>query len=74
MVVPCAATRSPGRESSQFPPCSAARSTITEPLRMVATMPASMSRGAGRPGTRAAPITMSWRLSSEANSSDCRRR
>ena len=43
---------SPGLVSSQLPPASAARSTITLPGRIPATASAEMSFGAGRPGTR----------------------
>ncbi len=38
IVTPCSTTISPGRVSSQLPPRSAARSTITEPGAMRATM------------------------------------
>src|SRR5689334_20548545 len=44
---------SPGRASSQLPPASAARSTITDPARIPATASAEISFGAGRPGTSA---------------------
>ena len=44
---------SPGRASSQLPPASAARSTITEPGFIPCTASALISFGAGRPGTSA---------------------
>jgi hypothetical protein len=44
---------SPGFVSSQLPPASAARSTITEPGFISATALAGISFGAGRPGTSA---------------------
>jgi len=44
---------SPGRVSSQFPPASAARSTITLPGFISSTAEAGISFGAGRPGTSA---------------------
>ena len=48
--------RLPGRVSSQFPPVSTARSTMTEPGLIVATISAVMSRGAGLPGICAVVI------------------
>ena len=45
--------------NSQLPPCSAARSTMTEPSRMDSTMPAVMSFGASLPGMSAVVIMMS---------------
>ena len=56
MVTPCTVVTSPGTVSSQFPPVSAARSTITDPGRMASTAVAGISRGAGRPGTSAVVI------------------
>ena len=58
-VTPPTSTTSPGRVSSQLPPVSAARSTITEPGRIRSTAEAGISRGAGRPGIAAVVITMS---------------
>ena len=52
-VTPPWSTVSPGRVSSQLPPVSAARSTITLPGFMPATIAALMIFGAGRPGTAA---------------------
>ena len=59
MVTPLATTSSPGFVSSQLPPVSAARSTITEPGRIAPTAEAGISFGAGRPGTAAVVITTS---------------
>src|SRR4051795_2313943 len=53
LTPPSVVNLSPGRVSSQLPPASAARSTITEPGFMSATADAGMSFGAGRPGTSA---------------------
>src|SRR5437899_1143613 len=57
MVTSCATTISPGRVSSQFPPRSAAKSTMTEPGAIVATISAVTSTGGRRPGTTAAVMT-----------------
>ena len=59
MVTPCRTTTSPGSVSSQLPPCSAARSTITLPGRMDCTMSAVISFGAGLPGISAVVMMMS---------------
>ena len=59
IVTPPPTTISPGFVSSQLPPVSAARSTITEPGRIRATAVAGMSLGAGRPGIAAVVITRS---------------
>ena len=53
MVTPPTTTVAPGRVSSQLPPVSAARSTITLPGFIPATIAALMIFGAGRPGTAA---------------------
>ena len=50
---------SPGRVSSQFPPRSAARSTITEPGAILSTMSAVTSTGDFLPGITAAVMTTS---------------
>ena len=50
---------SPGTVSSQLPPLSPARSTITLPERIPSTAAAVTSFGAGRPGTSAVVMTMS---------------
>ena len=79
-VTPPESTISPGFVSSQLPPVSAARSTITDPGRMRATADAGISLGAGRPGIAAVVITRSnsgirssraacWRCCSSAVSS-----
>ena len=59
IVTPSRSTISPGTVSSQLPPVSAARSTITDPGRIRATAPAGISRGAARPGTSAVVIATS---------------
>ena len=59
IVTPPLSVTSPGRVSSQLPPVSAARSTITEPTRMRSTAAAGISFGAGRPGMSAVVITTS---------------
>ena len=50
MVTPSRTISFPGEVSSQFPPASAARSTMQLPGRMFATAEAGISFGAGRPG------------------------
>ena len=50
---------SPSLAPSTLPPCSMARSTITDPAFMEATWAALTSLGARRPGMRAVVITMS---------------
>ena len=52
-------TVSPATVSSQLPPLSAARSTITEPALMAATAAFETIRGAVRPGIAAVVITTS---------------
>ncbi len=49
----------PGTVVSTLPPCSAARSTVTEPGFIEAIMSARMSFGAGRPGMSAVVMMMS---------------
>ena len=74
MVTPCSTTVWPGRVSSQLPPDSDARSTITEPGFISATIAAVTSTGARRPGTFAVVITTSEVLQCLAVSSrifDC---
>ena len=56
-LTPFSTTVSPATVSSQLPPVSAARSTITEPATMLRTASAVISSGAGRPGI-AAVVTM----------------
>ena len=66
MLTPFTTTVSPGLQSSQLPPCSAARSTTTEPGFIPCTMSAVMRIGARRPGISAVVMTASdlamWRL------------
>ncbi|MCG3201717.1 MAG: hypothetical protein NFCOHLIN_01587 [Gammaproteobacteria bacterium] len=71
MVTPCLTTTLPGSVSSQLPPCSAARSTITLPGFIDSTMPAVMSFGAGLPGMRAVVTMMSTSMAWRANTSRC---
>ena len=52
IVTPLSTISLPGCVSSQLPPVSAARSTITEPGRIARTASAVISLGAGRPGNR----------------------
>ena len=59
IVTPSRTISSPGSVSSQLPPVSAARSTITEPGRIARTASAVTSLGAGRPGIAAVVITAS---------------
>src|SRR4051812_6145475 len=59
IVTPSASISRPGSVSSQLPPVSAARSTITEPRRIPRTASAVTSVGAGRPGIAAVVITTS---------------
>src|SRR3989442_15551510 len=64
----------PASVSSQFPPVSAARSTMTEPARMRRTMSAVTRIGALRPGMAAAVMTTSEAATRSPISSRCRRR
>ena len=59
----------PGSVSSELPPVSAARSTMTDPGFIERTMSAVMSFGAGRPGIAAVVITMSFSFTAFARSS-----
>ena len=59
IVTPWRTTFSPATLPSTLPPASAARSTITLPLRIVANCASLISRGAGRPGISAVVMTMS---------------
>ncbi len=61
MVTPWATTTSSALVSSQLPPRSAARSTITEPGAMASTMASVTSTGDCRPGIAAVVITTSLR-------------
>src|SRR6267142_3173582 len=61
IVTPSTTTSAPGLVSSQFPPMSAARSTITDPGFIRRTSSAVISLGAVSPGTRAVVmITSAW--------------
>src|SRR5690606_19868681 len=59
IVTPPSTTVSPGRDSSQLPPPSAPRSTMTAPGFMERTVAASSSRGAKTPPMSAVVITTS---------------
>ena len=59
MVTAPRVTVSPGRVSSQLPPCSAATSTITAPGGIASTISAVSRIGAFLPGTAAVAITTS---------------
>ena len=63
---------SPGRVSSQLPPPLAARSTITLPGRMEATISAVISFGDGLPGMAAVVMMMSTVRACSAYSSAAR--
>ena len=73
MVTPWAWATSPGLEPTTLPPCSTARSTITLPGFMDATISSVTSVGAGRPGIRAVVMTMSCFFRVSATSSAWRR-
>jgi hypothetical protein len=70
-VTPSRTTTSPGTVSSQLPPCSEARSTITLPGRIERTISAVMSFGAGRPGISAVVMMMSTSFACLAKVSSC---
>src|SRR5229473_1093812 len=57
--------------ASTLPPRSTARSTITEPGRIEATISREIRRGAGRPGISAVVTTMSCFLICSATSAAC---
>ena len=59
MVTPCFTTVLFTSLNTQFPPCSTAMSTITDPKRMLFTMSSVTNTGALRPGINAVVITMS---------------
>src|SRR5262249_50324769 len=61
MVTPWTTTRSPGLVSSQLPPCSAARSTMTAPGCIFWTMAAVTRIGARLPGMSAVVMQTSAR-------------
>ncbi len=70
IVTPFSTTVWPGLQSSQLPPCSAARSTMTEPGRIPRTISAVMRMGARRPGMSAVVMQASdlamWRFTASA--------
>ncbi len=74
MVTPCGWVTWPGSVSSQLPPRSAARSTITEPGFIAETISAVTSTGALLPGTLAVVITTSLSATVLPISSRCLRR
>ena len=65
---------SPGRVSSQLPPVSAARSTMTLPGFIPSTIAALTIFGAGRPGTAAVQTIASTPLRCSARRCCCRAR
>ena len=69
IVTPCSTILSPARVSSQLPPRSAARSTMTDPGAMPATISRVTSAGDFLPGTTAAVITTSLSATTRASSS-----
>ena len=77
MVIPTTVTPlsvtmfSPATVSSQFPPVSAAMSTITAPLAICSTMARVTKTGALRPGIWAVVMTTSEAITSAARSSCC---
>ena len=71
IVTPFSTTISSGFVNSQFPPRSAARSTITDPGAIRSTMSAVTSTGDFFPGITAAVITTSLSAITLPNSSRC---
>ena len=61
----------PSLDSSQLPPASTARSTITEPGLISATMAAVICTGAVRPGMSAVVMTMSCVLMCSLTAAAC---
>ena len=59
MVTPNFSTTLSRSVRAQFPPCSAAMSTTTDPCSMETTAPEVISFGAGLPGISAVEMTMS---------------
>ena len=59
LTPPSVTTVSPDLARAQLPPCSTARSTITDPGFIEPTCSAETSLGAGRPGMSAVVTTMS---------------
>src|SRR3569833_3443627 len=71
IVTPCTVTVLSAQVSGQLPPCSAARSTITEHGFIVLTISSLTSTGAGRPGISAVVMTKSCFLIVSAISAAC---
>ena len=71
IVTPCFTTSLPASVSSQLPPISAARSTITEPGRISRTVVSGIRIGAFFPGTIAVLTTTSDCLSRSATRWRC---
>ena len=71
IVTPCLTTTWPGSVSSQLPPCSAARSTITLPGFIERTISALISFGAGLPGMSAVVMITSTSFACFANTAAC---
>ena len=67
MVTPCLTTTASFSVNSQLPPCSAAKSTMTLPAFMEATIAAVMSFGAGLPGMSAVVTIISTSFACSAN-------
>src|SRR5262245_7516757 len=70
---PCFTTTLSRSDSKQLPPCSTARSTITDPGFMPRTVSSRMSTGAGRPGISAVVMMMSAAFARSSISAVCRR-
>ncbi len=71
IVTPFLTTTLPGSVSSQLPPCSEAKSTMTLPGFIERTMSAVISLGAGRPGMSAVVMMMSTSFACLAKVSRC---
>ena len=71
IVTPCSTTVCPGLVSAQLPCCSAARSTITLPAFIDATISAVTRTGARRPGMSAVHMTTSALATCRAMASAC---
>ena len=69
ILTPPSTTVSPAFVSSQLPPDSPARSTITEPGCMPRTASAVIRSGAGRPGIWAVVMITSCRAAASASAS-----
>lgn len=69
ILTPLTSVTSPGLVYGQFPPASAARSTITDPLRINPTISSVIVIGAFLPGIRAVVMMMSTSAAYFLNSS-----